>query len=148
MAVIYGWTYARFHANVGWDKGAEAVYDFWENYWALQADAYIFTGTGVHITDANEILELQTLINRMMILTNLYLKGEANESPMQSGFYEGPGFPLFSGYPDDNKGVGSGDYIILNKLKLKHSQTFARADRIRVGVNPDNIYFPHDRFFY
>ena len=137
MAVIYGWTYAEFHARVGWDKGAEAVYNGWENYWAYQADAYIFTGTGVHITDANEILELQTVINNKMIQTNLYLKGEVNETPMQSGFY-GMGFPYFN----------EADFVVLDKLKSIHSQTFARADNIRMGVKPDNIYSPHDRFYF
>ena len=39
MAVIYGWTYAEFQARVGWEKGNEAVYDAWENYWAYQADS-------------------------------------------------------------------------------------------------------------
>ena len=147
MAVIYGWTYAQFHARVGWDKGVEAVYDAWENFWAYQADSYIFSGTGTHITDANEILELQTVINKMMILMNLYLKGDSNETPMQSGFY-GIGFPEFIGESTDNKGEGSGDYIILNKLKSIHDNKFKRADSIRVGINPDNIYFSQDRFYF
>jgi len=146
MAVIYGWTYAQFHANVGWDKGAETEYDFWENHWAYQADAYIFSGTGTHVTDVNEILELKTLINKMMILTNLYLKGDSNETPIQSGFYGAIGFPEFIGEPTDNDGVGSGDYIILNKLKRKHSEEFARADSIRAGVDPSNVYFGIHRY--
>ena len=146
MAVIYGWTYAEFHARVGWDKGDATVYDAWENFWAYQADAYIYSDTGVHVTDANEKLELQTVINKMMVMMNLYLKAEHNETPMQSGFY-GEGLPEFAGEPNDNNGVGSGDYIILNKLKRGKSQEFARADGIRVGVSPDNIYFSHDRFY-
>ena len=145
MAVIYGWTYAEFQARVGWEKGNEAVYDAWENYWAYQADSYIFVGTGVHITDANEKLELQTVINKMMILMNLYLKGESNETPMQSGFY-GIGFPIFVGDPDDNDNIGSGDYIILNKLKLAHGETHARVDRIRMGIDPDD--YPVGSVYY
>jgi hypothetical protein len=126
MAVVYGWTYAEFQAQV---------------------DAYIFTGSGTHLTDANEIAEIATIVNSKMILTNLYLKGEQNESPMGSGFYSNPGFPIFAGYPEDNNGIGSGDYIILNKYKREKSQEFARGDSIRVGVDPDIPYFTHDRFY-
>ena len=147
MAVIYGWAYAIFHANIGWDRGAEAVYNYWENFWALQADAYMFTTPGTHLTVAAEMAEIQTLINKMMVLMNLYLKGEHNETPMQSGFYASPGFPEFSGEPTDNRGAGSGDYIILNKYKREKSEDFVRADGIRVGVSPDNIHFSHDRFY-
>ena len=147
MAIIYGWTYVQFHARVGWQKGDATIYEAWENYWAYQADSYIFSGSGVHITDANEKLELQTIINKMMILTNLYLKGESNETPMQSGFY-GIGFPMFVGHPDDNNGKGSGDYIILNKLKREHGEEHARADRIRIGINPSEmIYFGRERMY-
>lgn len=145
MAVIYGWTYAEFHARVGWEKATEAVYIAWENYFAYQADSYIFSGTGVHITDANEKLELQTVINKMLVLMNMYLKGESNETPMQSGFY-GIGFPMFTGHPDDNDGKGSGDYIILNKLKREHGEELARADRIRMSITPSAmIYFGRER---
>lgn len=140
MPVIYGWSYAEFHSNVGWEKGTETVYNFWENYWATQADAYIFSEAGTHITDADEMKQIQTLINSMMILTNLYLKGEVNETPMQSGFYD-IGFPQFIGDPMENNGMGSGDYIILNKYKRKYDLTFARADSIRIGVDPANVYF-------
>jgi len=146
MAIIYGWTYVQFHARFGWEKGGATEYEAWENFFSLQADAYIFSGSGVHVTDASEILELQTIINRMMGLMNIYLKGEHNETPLQSGFY-GIGFPEFVGEPADNDGVGSGDYIILNKLKRGKGQEFARADGIRIGVSPDNIYFSQDRFY-
>ena len=148
MAVIYGWTYAEFHANVGWEKGGATEYDFWENYWAIQADAYIFSGTGTHITDANEIIELATIINKMMMLQNTYLKADHNETPLQSGFYMNPGPPQFDGEPNDNNGEGSGDYIILNKLREKHNPKFARADSIRIRVDPGNIYFQQDRLYY
>jgi len=137
MAVIYGWTYAQFHSNVGWDKGGATEYDFWENYWAIQINSYIFNIAGTLLTDADEIKEIQTLVNHLMILTNLYLKGETNETPLQSGFYS-IGFPEFAGDPDENNGMGSGDYIILNKYKAKYGQELARVDRIRMGVDPSD----------
>lgn len=142
MAVIYGWTYAIFHTTVGWDKGTEAIYNYWENHWANRVNSYVFDTAGSLFTDADEITEIATLVNKMMIQTNLFLKGEANETPMQSGFYSNPGFPDFSGYPDDNKGQGSGDYIMLNKYKEKYGETLARVDLVRIGVDPDNVSFP------
>ena len=147
MAVIYGWTYAQFHANVGWQKGAATEYDFWENYWSIQANSYIFQAAGVLLTDADEIVEMQTLINKMMVLMNLYLKGDSNETPMQSGFY-GIGFPGFVGDPDENDGKGSGDYIMLNKYKRIYGEEHARADQIRMGINPSEmIYFGRERMY-
>ena len=145
MAVIYGWTYAIFNANIGWERGAEAVYDYWENYWSLQINSYIFQGAGDLLTDADEVLEIQTLVNRMMVLTNLYLKAETNETPMQSGFYESPGFPEFQGEPDDNKQIGSGDYIVLNKYRQKNSKQFSRVDRVRLGIDPGD--YPVGRIY-
>jgi len=75
------------------------------------------------------------------MLQNTYLKADHNETPLQSGFYMNPGPPQFSGFPDDNNGMGSGDYIILNKYKRKYDKTYRRADSIRIGVDPANIYF-------
>lgn len=147
MAVIYGWTYAEFHANIGWERGTLTEYEFWEAYWALQVNSYIFEDAGVLLTDADEILEIQTLINRMMTLTNLYLKAESNETPMQSGFYANPGFPEFRGSPDDNNGNGSEDYLILNKYRQKNSESEARADSIRIGIDPGSIKFRRDRLY-
>lgn len=147
MAVIYGWTYAQFHSNVGWDKGGATEYDFWENYWAIQINSYIFNAAGTLLTDADEITEIATLVNRLMIMTNLYLKGESNETPIQNGFYS-IGFPEFAGDPMDNNEKGSGDYIMLNKYKLKYGEEHARADSIRVGIDPENIYFPASRRYY
>ena len=131
MVVIYGWTYANFHARVGWDKGLEPVYDAWENIWATQIDSLIFDSAGTHLTVAAEILEIQAIVNKMMILTNLYLKAESTESPMSTGFYTGPGFPVF----EEN------DLKIIDKYKRKYGEVFARADSIRVGVDPENVYF-------
>jgi len=140
VAVIYGWTYAQFHANIGWGRGDETVYDFWENYWATQIDSYIFSDAGTHLTDADEMKEIQTLVNSMMFQMNSYLKADHNEKPMQAGFF-GIGFPYFVGSPLDNKGMGSGNYEILNKYKRKYDTEFARADSIMIGIDPANIYF-------
>ena len=146
MAVIYGWTYAQFHARVGWEKGGATIYEAWENIWANKINSYIFEIAGTLLTDADQILEIQTLVNKMMILTNIYLKGDSNETPLQSGFYTGPGFPDFEGFPDDNKGIGSGDYVILNKYKRRKGQELVRVDRIRIGINPDN--YPVGGLYY
>lgn len=144
MAVIYGWTYANFHSRVGWDKGNEAVYIAWENHWARRVNSYVFDSADTLFTDANEILEIQTLVNKMMVLMNLYLKGESNETPLMSGFYTGPGFPDFEGEPEHNKGAGSGDYIILNKYKQKYGDEGMRIDRIRMAINPAD--YPPGRY--
>lgn len=143
MAVVYGWAYGTFNTNIGWEKGAEAVYDYWENYWANVVDSYIFDAAGTSLTDADEKLEIQTLVNKMMFMMNLFLKGDDTEKPIQSGFYS-IGFPEFSGSPLDNKGIGSGDFLMLNKYKRKYSSEFARSDNIRIGVDParrSNVYF-------
>lgn len=135
MAVIYGWSYADFNTAIGWDVGTEAKFDFWENYWAVRVESYCFTDSGAspRFTDANEKAEVATLINELMVIMNIYLKAESNESPMQTGFYTGPGFPDFLGIP---YGVGTKHYVVLNKLRLIHSQTHARVDSIRLGVRP------------
>ena len=138
MAVIYGWPYATFHANVGWDKGLEPVYNYWENFWAAQVDSIIFDTAGVHLTVAAEMTEIQAIVNKMMILTNLYLKAESTESPLGTGFYTGPGFPVF----EEN------DLKILDKYKRKYGEVFARADSIRVGVDPESNYFGIGRLMY
>lgn len=148
MAVIYGWTYAVFHSNVGWDRGVEAVYNYWENYWANKVNTYIFNTPGTLLTDANEIAEIAALINQKMVMTNIYLKGDANETPMASGFYANPFALDFVGDPDDNGGMGSGDFVVLNKYKRLKGEEFARADSIRVGIDPENIHFPVGRRFY
>ncbi len=147
MAVIYGWTYIQFNQRVGWEKGGSSVYEAWEGIWATAINSYIFSVPGTLLTDANEILEIQTLVNKMMILTNLYLKGEDNETPMQTGFYD-IGFPDFVGSPLDNKNLGSGDYVILNKYKRKYDKTYARADSIRIGVDAANIYFRRGGIYF
>lgn len=142
MAVIYGWTYAQFQSQVGWEKGAEAVYNEWENYWAIKINSFVFPTAGTLFTLAAEIAEIKGLVNKLMILTNTFLKGEVNEEPFSSGFMMG-GYPDFSGSPSDNGDRGSGDYVLLNKYKSKYSEAFARADNIRVGVDPENpeVYF-------
>ncbi|GAH64644.1 unnamed protein product, partial [marine sediment metagenome] len=109
----YGWTYEIFHAAVGWDRGTQTVYESWENFWSRKIDAYIFIDSGVcpRITDANESAKLGDIVNEMMVQTNLYLKAAATSSPMETGFYMGPGFPRFKGDP---KGRGTEHYALLN----------------------------------
>ena len=140
MAIIYGWTYVQFHERVGWEKGGATVYEAWENKWAAQIDSYIFEVAGTHLTVAAEKAEIQTLVNTMMILTNVYLKAEVTKAP-NSELYGTPGFPQLEGSPFDNKGIGSGDFIMLNKYKRKYDKTFARSDSIRIGVDPAHTYF-------
>ena len=146
MVVIYGWTYAQFQSNVGWEKGGETEYDFWENYYATKINSYIFPTAGTLLTDAAEILEIQTLVNKMMVLMNLYLKGEHNETPIQNGFYA-IGVPDFVGFPEDNKEICSGDYVVLNKYKRRYDKPYARSDSIRIRVDHANLNFRRGVYF-
>ena len=145
MAVIYGWTYVQFTAALGWDIGAETAYLLWENFWAYKIEAYVFISVAAspRFTDANEILEIGTIINEMMVQMNLYLKGESVESPMETGFYTGPGFPEFIGDPDGNEGRGTGHFLTLNKYKRKYSEL--RVASFRIGVIPSENPFYRDR---
>lgn len=144
----YGWTYANFNSFVGWDKGTQLVYEAWENLWSRRVDAYIYTDSGVspRLTDANEKAEVGDIVNEMMVLTNLYLKGESGESPLETGFYEAPGFPTFKGNPNGNGGQGTGHYRVLNKYRRKYSQSETRVDAIRLGLIPSNNPFYQDKF--
>ena len=120
---IYGWTYSDFHSFMGWDKNGQLVYEAWENLWARKIDAYIFTDidTSPRLTDVDEVLQVGDIVNEMMVITDLYLRGETVESPMLTGFYESPGFPQFKGSPNANGGKGTGHYRVLNRLNRKYS---------------------------
>jgi len=145
-ANIYGWTYDNFHAFFGWDVGNQLKYEAWENLWSRKIDAYIFTGSGTtpRLTDANEKLDVGDIVNEMMVMTNIYLKGESVESPLETGFYsETLGFPKFTGNP---RGIGTGHYAVLNKLRRIHAEEPVRVDSIRLGLIPSNNPFYQDRF--
>ena len=143
MAVIYGWTYANFNTAIGWDKGVEATYLLWENSWSRKIDAYIYTDadTSPRLTDAAEKAEVGDIVNEMMVLTNIYLKGESVENPMETGFYISPGLPTFYGDTAANGGKGTEHYAILNKYKRKYSQSEKRVDSIRLGPTPGDSPF-------
>ena len=119
----------------------------WENLWARKVDAYIFTdsGTSPRLTDANEIIDVGDIVNEMMVQMSIYLKAENTESPLETGLYDAIGFPSFKGSP---RGLGTGHYLILNKLRRKYSQTEIRVDSIRHGVKPSNNPFPTGMRFY
>ena len=144
-ANIYGSTYAIFHAAVGWDKGTQTVYEYWENHWSRRIDAYIFIaiGTCPRLTDADEKLEVGDIVNEIMVQMNIYLKAESVENPMETGFYTGPGFPVFHGDPEADDGKGSGHYRVLNKLRRKYS--VLKVASIRMGPVPDNNPFYQDK---
>ncbi|KKL55423.1 hypothetical protein LCGC14_2255540 [marine sediment metagenome] len=110
---IYGWTYAVFHASLGWDKGTQLVYESWENFWSRKIDAYIFYDSGEtpRLTDANEVLDVGDIVNKMMTLMNLFLKGETVDNPLGMGMLEPSKFPRFEGNP---YGIGTEDYKLLN----------------------------------
>ena len=131
-ANIYGWTYAVYHAAIGWDKGTQLVYESWENFWSRKIDAYIFIDIGEcpRLTDANEKLQVGDIVNEMMVQTNIYLKGDSTESPLATGFYTGPGFPRFRG---DRKGEGTEHYAILNKYRRKALEPIASVGNLSVG---------------
>lgn len=143
---IYGWTYDNFNSFIGWDKGTQLVYEAWENLWSRKIDAYIFTdsGTTPRLTDANEKLDVGDIVNEMMVQTNLFLKGESVESPLEAGFYESPGFPAFKG---SSRGLGTGHYAVLNKLRRIHAETDVRVDSLRLGVIPSDNPFHQDKAF-
>lgn len=146
MVVIYGWTYADFNTALGWDRGVEATYLLWENFWARKVDSYIFLTPGLtpRLTDANEKLEVSDIINEMMVQMNIYLKGESVESPLETGFYsEALGFPKFKGDPSANDGKGTDHYLTLNKLKRKYS--ILKVASFRIGIIPSNNPFHQDR---
>jgi len=150
MAVIYGWTYANFNTAIGWDKGVEATYLLWENYWARKVEAYVFTDAAAspRFTDASEVAEIGDLINELMVQMNIYLKAESVESPLETGFYESIGFPAFRGDPEANEGKGTGHYTILNKYRRQYSQTEIRVDSMRHGIPPKDNPFPFGMRFY
>jgi len=128
----YGWTYAVFHAAIGWDKGTQLVYESWENFWSRKIDAYVFLDSGVcpRLTDANEKLEVGDIVNEMMVQTNIYLKAESVDSPMATGFYTGPGFPRFRGDP---KGRGTEHYIVLNRYRRREQGPLASSNNLKTG---------------
>ena len=130
-----------------WHNTTEANYLLWENLWARKVDAYIFTdsGTTPRLTDANEILDVGDVINEMMVQMSIYLKAENTESPLETGLYDAIGFPSFKGSP---RGLGTGHYKVLNKLRRKYSETEVRVDSIRHGVKPDDNPFPTGVRFY
>jgi len=143
---IYGWTYAVYHAAIGWDKGTQLVYEAWENYWSRKVDAYIFTDSGLtpRITDAQEKVDVGDIVNKMMVQMNLFLKGESVDNPLGMGMLDPSSrFPRFEGYPEGNGGLGTGDYIVLNKLKRKNSEI--RIKSFRIGVIPSDNPFYQDR---
>ena len=147
MAVIYGWNYTDFTTAFGWTSGVEAQYLLWENVWARKVEAYIFTSSAVspRLTAAAEVAEVGDIINEMMTQMDLYLKADATESPLETGLYDAIGFPSFKGSP---RGLGTGHYRVLNKLRREYSETEGRVDSIRLGISPDQNRFPSGGMFY
>lgn len=146
MVVIYGWSYTNFNNYFGWD-GNEAKYNAWENFWARKIDAYIFTDSAAspRLTAVGEVAEVGDIVNELMTQMQLYIKADATESPLETGLYDAIGFPSFKG---SNRGVGTGHYKVLNKLRRKYSETEGRVDSIRLGVNPDQNKFSSGGLFY
>lgn len=147
MAVIYGMSYLNFTTALGWHNSVEAQYLIWENVWARKVDAYIFTDSAAspRLTDAAEVAEVGDIINEIMVQMSMYLKGEGTESPFETGLYDAVGFPSFKG---NSRGIGTGHYAVLNKLKRKHSQSEVRVDSIRHGVVPDDNPFASEGVRY
>jgi hypothetical protein len=131
MAVIYGWTYANAVTYYGWDSGVEATYIIWENHWAKQVDSIIFTTTSTGpLTDADEVADAATIVNELMIQTGLWLKSRYTHDPLDGVLAE---FPSFT----------RKHWLILEKYARKYREEERRIDGIRVGVDPDNVYFRH-----
>jgi len=142
---IYGWTYAEFNANIGWDIGTQLKYESWENLWSRKVDAYIFSTSGAspRLTDVNEAAEVGDIVNEMMVLTNIYLKGETVENPLEMGMIVPNRFPQFVGSPTTNRGLGTGHYRTLNKLKRSKSEISVAS--YRIGIIPSDSPFYQDR---
>jgi hypothetical protein len=144
---MYGWTFDNFNAFVGWDIGDQLKYEAWENHWSRRIDAYIFIAIGLspRLTDANEKLEVGDIVNELLVQTNIYLKAESVSDPMETGFYTGPGFPVFHGDPEADDGKGSGHYRTLNKLRRKYS--VLKVSSIRIGPVPNENPFYQDKLY-
>ena len=71
------------------------------------------------------------IVNEMLVQMNIYLKAEGYESPMETGFYTGPGFPQFRGDP---KGKGTDHYAILNKYRRRALDPIASTKDFSVGT--------------
>jgi len=143
-ANIYGWTYTEFNVAFGWDMDGQPKYEAWENYWSRKVDTYIFnnSATTPRLT-GEEAIDIGDLVNKMMAQMNIYLKGETVENPMTMGMLEPPRFPRFEGNPKGNGGIGTEDYLILNKLKRKYSEI--RVKSFRLGPIPSDNPFYQDR---
>ena len=144
MAVIYGWTFIQFTTALGWHNAVEAQYLLWENFWAHKIESYVFTATAAspRFTDANEIIEIATIVNEMMTQMSIYLKAENTESPLETGLYDAIGFPSFKG---SSRGKGTGHYLILNKYKRKYSEL--RIASFRIGVIPSDNPFRQGKLY-
>ncbi len=144
-ANIYGWTYSEFNSFVGWDMGTQLKYEAWENKWSRKVDAYIFTDSGEspRLTDSHEATEVGDIVNELMVLTNIYLKAETVENPLEMGMMEPKRFPQFIGNPTENKGLGTDHYRTLNKLKRKYSEISVAS--FRIGIIPSDSPFYQDR---
>jgi len=80
-----------------------------------------------------------------MTQLQLYFKADATESPLETGLYDAIGFPSFKG---SNRGIGTGHYKVLNKLRRKYSETEVRVDSIRHGIPPSENKFSSGGMFY
>ncbi|KKM18005.1 hypothetical protein LCGC14_1670020 [marine sediment metagenome] len=142
---IYGWTYAEFNIAFGWDMDGQLKYEAWENFWSRKVDTYIFndSGTTPRLTDANEVIDAGDIVNKMMAMMNIYLKGESVENPLGMGILEPSRFPRFEGQPKGNGGLGTGDYVVLNRLKRKYGEI--RVASFRIGIIPNDNPFYQDR---
>jgi hypothetical protein len=143
-ANIYGWTYSEFNSYIGWDMGGQLKYEAWENKYSRKVDAYIFTESGEspRLVD-DEAIEVGDIVNELMVLINIYLKGETVENPLEMGMLEPKRFPQFIGDPEYNNGLGTDHYRTLNKLKRKHSEIVVKS--FRIGVIPSENPFYQDR---
>lgn len=141
----YGWTYAAFNVAIGWDHTGQLKYEAWENFWSRKVDTYIFNDSAAtpRLTDAQEKIDAGDIVNKMMVMMNIYLKGESTDNPLMMGMMEPARFPQFEGNPKGNGGLGTKDYIVLNRLKRKNSEI--RVKSFRIGVIPSDSPFYQDR---
>jgi hypothetical protein len=136
MAVVYGWTYANAVLQYGWESGVEAQYIVWENHWAKKIDSIIFTDTSTGpLTDADEVLDVATIVNELMMQTNNWLKSRYVHHPLSGSFIvKAPK-------------LTADHWVILEKYARKYREEEVRIDEIRMRVDPDNVYFRSHNLF-
>ncbi len=77
-----------------------------------------------------------TIVNEMMIMTGLWIKSRYVSDPIHLG-----------ATPEAYPSLQAEHWVILEKYMRKYNEESTRVDGIRVGVDPDNVYFRSHSLF-